>query len=155
MLDPILGTVVVEALLEILIALIDLLTAEIFMIHVSVVVSRNWESITRLRVARASPQTIGGSCPSPGREIPSNSMIHPRRLILEPLGRYLFLLLDLWRCRRWRHHWCLALLDQLSRLLMKSLLSNQLHLPFFELGLPELESFFHLSKPLLLLSNLY
>jgi hypothetical protein len=38
---------------------------------------------------------------------------------------------------------------------MKSLLSNQLHLPFFELGLPELESFFHLSKPLLLLINLY
>ena len=42
MLDPILGAVVVEALLEILIALIDLLTAEILMIHVSVVVSRNW-----------------------------------------------------------------------------------------------------------------
>ena len=103
MLDPILGAVVVEALLEILIALIDLLTAEIFMIHVSVVVSRNWESITRLRVARASPQTIGGSCPSPGREIPSNSMIHPRRLILEPLGRYLFLLPDLCRCWRRRH----------------------------------------------------
>ena len=144
----------VEALLEILIALIDLLTAEIFMIHVSVVVSRNWESITRLRVARASPQTIGGSCPSPGREIPSNSMIHPRRLILEPLGRYLFLLPDLRRCRRRRHHWSLTLLDQLGGLLMKSLLSYQLSLPFLELGLPQSESLFHLSKPHLLISDL-
>jgi len=77
MLDSILGTEVVEAFLEIFIALIDLLASEILMIHVSVVISRNWESITRLRVARASPQTIGGSCPSPGGEIPSNSMIHP------------------------------------------------------------------------------
>jgi hypothetical protein len=154
MLDPLLGAVVVEALLEILIALIDLLASEILMIHVSVVISRNWESITRLRVARASPQTIGGSCPSPGGEIPSNSMIHPWRLILEPLWRHLFLLLDLrWR-GRWRHHRCLALLDQLSGLLMKSLLSYQLRLPFLELCLPELESLVHLSKPLLLLSDL-
>lgn len=76
MLDPLLGAVVDEAFLEILIALIDLLASEILMIHVAVVISRNWESITRLRVAGASPQTIGGSCPSPGGEIPSNSMIH-------------------------------------------------------------------------------
>jgi hypothetical protein len=61
MLDPILGAVVVEALLEILIAFVYFLASEILMIHVSVVISRNWESITRLRVARASPQTIGGS----------------------------------------------------------------------------------------------
>ena len=77
MLDPILGAIVVEALLEIFIALIDLLASEILMIHVSVVISRNWESITRLRVARASPQTIGCSCTSSRGEIPSNSMIHP------------------------------------------------------------------------------
>ena len=37
---------------------------------------------------------------------------------------------------------------------MKSLLSYQLSLPFLELCLPELESLFHLSKPLLLLSDL-
>jgi hypothetical protein len=71
-------------------------------------------------------------------------MIHSGWLILEPLWRYLFLLLDLWWCRRWRHHWCLALLDQLSGLLMKSLLSYQLRLPFLELCLPELESLVHL-----------
>ena len=39
MLDPILGAIVVEALLEIFIALIDLLASEIVMIHVSVVIS--------------------------------------------------------------------------------------------------------------------
>ncbi len=77
MLDSILGAVVVEPLLEILIALIDLLTSEILMIHVPVVVSRNWECVTRLRVARASPHTICSSCPSSGGEIPSNSMIDP------------------------------------------------------------------------------
>lgn len=82
-------------------------------------------------------------------------MIHPRRLILEPLGRYLFLLPDLWRCwRRRRHYWSLTFLDQLSGLLMKSLLCDQLSLPFLELGLPKSESLFHFSKPLLLLSDL-
>lgn len=37
---------------------------------------------------------------------------------------------------------------------MKSLLSYLLRLSFLELRLPELESLFHLSKPLLLLSDL-